>query len=152
MKNHRLLTIVGASIVSLLSSWLPAIAAPDLTYSGASIYKDAKDNVYIISGSENELTYDNVDVTKAPYSDACGFTRLNLNSTNSSLPTAITFNGTSDNLGSIPLVLEKNPYKCVNGVAQWKGTAQTGVFQTSVTTGSLTVKNIYSNPKSFSRK
>jgi hypothetical protein len=143
MRNYRLLTLIGAGIVSILSGWLSAFAAPDLTYSGASIYKDAKDNVYIISGSENELTYDNVDIIKAPYSDACGFTRLNLNSTNSSLPTTITFNGTSDNLGSIPLVLEKNPYKCVNGVAQWKGTVQTGVFQTSVTTGSLTVKNIY---------
>jgi hypothetical protein len=93
---------------------------------------------------KTDITYDNVDVIKASYSDACGFTRLNLNNnTTPSFPTTITFNGSSDTLGSIPIVTEKNPYKCVNGVAQWKSTAQTSVFQTSVTNNSLITKNIY---------
>jgi hypothetical protein len=148
MRNHKLLTITGAMAVSLLSGLLPAIAAPDLTYNGASRYKDAKDNIYIISGSETKITYANVAVTKAPYSDACGFTTLKLSDANSPFPSAIAFNGTSDTVSSIPLVIEKSPYKCVNGVAQWKGTPQTSVFQTSVenTNGSVTVKNIYYPP------
>jgi hypothetical protein len=56
----------------------------------------------------------------------------------------------SKTVGTIPLVTEKTPYKCVDGVAQWKGTAQTSVFQTSVTNanGSITVKNIYYPPSS----
>jgi len=87
-------------------------------------------------------------VTKAPYSDACGFIALKLSDSNSPFPSAIAFNGISDTVGSIPLVIEKSPYKCVNGVAQWKGTPQTGVFQTSVTNAnsSITVKNIYYPP------
>lgn len=148
MKNHRLLTIIAAGIASIHSSWLPAVAAPDLTYNGASVYKDSKDNVYYVTTTfKSTVTYANVDVSKAPYSDACGFTRLNLsNNTTPSFPTTITFNGSSDTLSSIPLVTEKNPYKCVNGVAQWKGTAQTSVFQTSVTNNSLITKNIYYPP------
>ncbi len=148
MKNRRLLTIAAAGIASTLPGLLPAIAAPDLTYSGASIYKDAKNNIYIISSSDNEIAYANVDVTKAPYSDACGFTALKLSDATSSFPSTIAFNGTSDTVGSIPLVTEKSPYKCVNGVAQWKSTAQSSVFQTSVTntSGSNTVKTIYYPP------
>ena len=49
MRNHRLLTIIGAGIASLLSSWLPAIAQPVLTYNGASTYKDSKDNIYMVN-------------------------------------------------------------------------------------------------------
>jgi hypothetical protein len=148
MKNYRLLTIIGAALASLCSSWLPAIAAPDLTYNGAQIYKDAKDNVYYVTTTlKSSITYDNVQVTKVPYSDACGFTRVSFNdNTTPSFPTTITFNGSSDTLNSIPIVTEKNPYKCVNGVAQWKSTAQTSVFQTSVTNKELTSKNIYYPP------
>jgi hypothetical protein len=148
MRNHKLLTIAAAGIAIILPGWLPAVAAPDLTYNGASVYKDTKDNVYYVTTTlKSDITYDNVDVIKAPYSDACGFTRLNLNNnTTPSFPTTITFNGSSDTLGSIPIVTEKNPYKCVNGVAQWKSTAQTSVFQTSVTTNSLISKNIYYPP------
>lgn len=61
MKNYRLLTIIGAALASLCSSWLPAIAAPDLTYNGAQIYKDAKDNVYYVTTTlKSSITYDNV--------------------------------------------------------------------------------------------
>jgi hypothetical protein len=150
MRNYRLLMLVGISVASLFSGLLPAIAAPDLTYSGASTYKDAKDNIYIISSSEKEITYSDVAVTKAPYSDACGFISLKLSNSNSPFPSALAFNGTSNTVGSIPVVTEKSPYKCVNGVAQWKGTAQTSIFQTSVTNanGSITVKNIYYPPSS----
>jgi len=41
MSNYRLLMLVGVSVASLFSGLLPAIAAPDLTYSGASTYKGA---------------------------------------------------------------------------------------------------------------
>jgi hypothetical protein len=145
MRNYRLLILVGASVASFCCGLLPATAAPDLTYNGASTYKDASGNVYRVTTTlKSEITYDNVNIIKAPFSDACGFTRLNLNNnTTPSFPTTITFNGSSDSLGSIPIVTEKTPYKCVNGVAQWKGTAQTSVFQTSVTTNGFTTKNIY---------
>ena len=119
MRKHRLLTMIGAGIVSLLSGLLPAIAAPDLTYSGASRYKDAKDNIYIITGSVEKLTYDSVDVTKVPYSDACGYVSLKLSNATSSFPSTIAFNGTSDTVSSIPFVIDKKPYKCVNGVPQY---------------------------------
>ena len=145
MRNYRLLMLVGISIASLIPTWLPAVAAPDLTYNGASTYKDAKDNIYIITGGSERLNYSGVDITKNQFSDACGFTSLKLNSGSSSFPVSITFNGTSDNLASIPTVTEKVPYKCTNGVVTWKGTAQTSVFQTSVNNanGSLTTKTIY---------
>lgn len=145
MRNYKLLTIVGVGAVSFISGLLPAIAAPDLTYSGASRYKDAKDNIYIINDSEPEITYTNVAVTKASYSDACGFISLKLSDSNSPFPSAIAFNGTSSTVGNIPVVTEKTPYKCVNGVAQWKGNAQTSVTNAN---GSITVKNIYYPPSS----
>jgi hypothetical protein len=145
MKNHRLLISIGASIASFLSGLLPAIAAPDLSYNGADIYKDAKDNVYIITDQTEKLTYSGVDITKNQFSDACGFTSLKLNSGSSSFPASITFNGTSNSLATIPTVPDKVPYKCTNGVVTWKGTAQTNVFQTSIDNdnGSLTTKTIY---------
>jgi hypothetical protein len=145
MKNYRLLILVGAVITSILSGLLPAVAAPDLTYNGASTYKDAKDNIYIITTYNEDLTYSGVEITKASYSDACGFTSIKLSDSNVPFPSSIAFNGTSNSVGSIPVVTEKTPYKCVNGLAQWKGTPQTSIFQTSVTNanGSITVKNIY---------
>jgi hypothetical protein len=144
MKNHRLLMLVGAVIASLTSSLLPALAA-DLNYNGAYLYKDAKDNIYLISNSENQFTYDNVAISKASYSDACGFTSLRLSNADLPFPSNITFNSASSSLGSIPIITEKKPYKCVNGVAQWTGTAQTSIFQTSVNdaSGNFQVKTIY---------
>jgi hypothetical protein len=144
MKNHRLLTLVGISIASLISGLLPALAA-DLNYNGAYLYKDAKDNIYLISNSENQFTYDNVAISKASYSDACGFTSLRLSNADLPFPSTIAFNSTSTSLGSIPIVAEKTPYKCVNGIAKWNGTAQTSIFQTSINdpSGNFKVKNIY---------
>jgi hypothetical protein len=145
MWNYRLLILVGASIASILTGLLPAVAAPDLRYNGASKYKDSKDNIYIITEDTERLNYIGVDITKNQFSDACGFTSLKLNEDNTSFPVSITFNGISNSLASIPTVTEKNPYKCTNGVVTWKGTAQTGVFQTSVKNGNggLTTKTIY---------
>ena len=145
MRNHKLFIIVGASVVSFFSGLLPAVAVPDLTYSGASTYKDAKDNIYIVNSVDKKITYDNVAVSKAPYSDACGFTSLRLSGSDSSFPSDITFNGTSNTVSSIPMV-NKSPYKCVNGVATWNNTTpQTNVFQTSATNidSEVTVKTIY---------
>jgi hypothetical protein len=144
MKNHRLLISIGASVASFLSGLLPAVAVPDLRYNGADVYKDAKDNVYIIIDQQERLNYSGVDITKNQFSDACGFTSIKLNSGSSSFPVSITFNGTSDSLATIPTVTDKVPYKCTNGVVTWKGTAQTNVFQTSQNgNGSLTIRTIY---------
>jgi hypothetical protein len=145
MRNHKLLILLGATITSFLSSLLPAIAVPNLSYNGEYIYKDAKDNIYIITDQTERLNYSGVNITKNQFSDACGFTSLKLNSGSSSFPASITFNGTSDDLTNIPTVPDKVPYKCTNGVVTWKGTAQTSVFQTSIqnANGSLTTKTIY---------
>lgn len=144
MRNYRLSLLAGISITSLFSSLLPAIAA-DLNYNGAYLYKDAKDNIYLISNSEQQFIYDDVAISKANYSDACGFISLRLSNAEIPFPSNISFNGTSTSLSSIPIVTDKNPYKCVNGVPKWNGTAQTSTFQTSVTNvnGSFKVKNIY---------
>jgi hypothetical protein len=144
MKNHRLLMLVGAVIATLTSGWLPVLAA-DLNYNGAFLYKDAKDNIYLISNSENTFTYDNVAISKASYSDTCGFISLRFSNADIAFPSAISFNSTSSSLASIPIVTEKNPYKCVNGVAKWNGTPQTSIFQTSVNdaSGNFQIKNIY---------
>lgn len=72
MRNHKLFIIVGASVVSLLSNWLPAIAEAVLTYNGASTYKDSKDNIYKIIGTFGgaEITYRGVNATRTITSDA----------------------------------------------------------------------------------
>ena len=109
MRNHKLFIIVGVSVLSFFSGLLPAIAVPDLTYSGASTYKDAKDNIYIISGSDKKITYDNVAVSKAPYSDACGFTTLRLNDLDSSFPSDIAFNGEHPSCATSTSVRSNDP-------------------------------------------
>ncbi len=146
MKNHRLLTIIAAGIASILSSWLPAIAAPDLTYSGKTIYKDSKDNIYNV-GASNDVTYRGVEVRTTPTSDACGYMRLTLRDSSSTFPTTMSVNGTSVSLSTIPNQ-SKNPYKCKAGVVSWDGVAPTGSFQVTAsnTNGSIVTKNIYFAP------
>jgi hypothetical protein len=146
MKNHRLLTIIGAAITSLLSNWLPAIAQPVLTYNGATIYKDSQNNIYNV-GASNDVTYRGVEVRTTPTSDACGYIRLTLRDTSSSFPATMTVNGTSVSLSTIPNSA-KNPYKCKAGVISWDGVAPTGSFQVTAsnTNGSIVTKNIYFAP------
>ena len=139
-------SIGGILWLNALTSAPPSLAAPDLTYNGNAIYKDSKDNVYWISPFNREVDYTNVQITKSPYADACGFVRVGLSNNNASIPTAITFNGTSDSIATIPIVTEKTPYKCVDGMPQWKGTPQTSVFQTSSQKNSAISKNIYYPP------
>lgn len=143
MRNHNLKLLAIASAV--LSS-LPAVAAPTLTYNGASLYKDARNNVYFVTSySGAEVGYNGVNVTKTPFSDACGFVQLKFSQANSSIPASISLNGTSDNFTSIPLESAKNPYKCVNGVAQWTTTPRTSAFYTSarIGQGNEFVKTVY---------
>jgi hypothetical protein len=123
---------------------LPASAAPVLTYNGASTYKDAKNNVYVVTASDLNISYNGVNASKSLYSDACGWTVLRLSDATSSTPTAIDFNGTSDSVGSMPTTA--NTYKCVSGVPQWKGTPQTALFKTVVAPGSVTTTTIYYPP------
>jgi hypothetical protein len=146
MSSNRALTIIGAGITSLFYSWLPAIAAPDLTYSGQFIYKDSKDNIYIISETSNEITYRGVEVRTTPTSDACGYIKLTIRSNNSTFPSAMSVNGASLSLNTIQ-AQTKNPYKCKNGVISWNGIAPTGNFQVTTSNKGLTVtKNIYFAP------
>jgi hypothetical protein len=145
MKNHRLLTIIGTSIASLLSSWLPAIAQPVLTYNGASTYKDSKDNIYMVNSGGAEITYRGVNATRTITSDACGYAKISFNETSSSTPTTIIAGSTTTTISSLPSVLSKTGYKCVAGVAQWVAGAQTGAFKQTVS-GNTTTTNVYFPP------
>ncbi|AFY93122.1 hypothetical protein [Chamaesiphon minutus] len=145
MKNYRLLTIIGASIASLFSSWLPAIAQPVLTYNGVSTYKDSKDNIYIVSSGGVEITYTGVNATRTITSDACGYARISFNEASSSTPTEIVAGGTTNTISSLPSVLAKTGYKCVAGVAQWGNGAQTGAFKQTVSGNTITT-NVYFPP------
>ena len=145
MKNHILLTIIGAGIASLLSSWLPAIAQPVLTYNGASTYKDSKDNIYIVNSRGAEITYTGVNATRTITSDACGYAKISFNEASSSTPTTITAGSTTTTISSLPSVLSKTGYKCVAGVAQWGAGAQTGAFKQTVSGNTITT-NVYFPP------
>ena len=146
MRNHRLLTIIGAGIASLLSSWLPAIAQPVLTHNGASTYKDSKDNIYMVNSGGAEITYRGVNATRTITSDACGYAKVSFNSGSSSTPTAITAGGTTTTISSLPSVPNKTGYKCVAGVAQWANGAQTGAFKQTVPSVATDTTNIYFPP------
>jgi hypothetical protein len=145
MRNHRLLTVAGTIIVSLLSSLLPVIAA-NLTYGGQTIYKDSNDNIYNV-GANDDVTYRGVEVRTAPTSDSCGYMRLTLRDSSSTFPATMSVNGTSFSLSTIPN-RTKNPYKCKNGVISWDGVAPTDNFQVTVSSnaGSMITKNIYFAP------
>ena len=99
MRNYKLLTMIGAGIISLLSIGFPAIAQPVLTYNGASTYKDSKDNIYMVNGTfgGTEITYKGVNTTRTITSDACGYAKVSFNSGSSSTPTTITAGGTTTN-------------------------------------------------------
>jgi hypothetical protein len=145
MRKHRLLTIIGAGIASLLSSLLPAIAQPVLTYNGASTYKDSKDNIYMVSSGGVEITYRGVNATRTITSDACGYAKISFNGGSSSTPIAITTGSTTTTILSLPSVLNKTGYKCVAGVAQWGNGAQTGAFKQTVS-GNTTTTNVFFPP------
>jgi hypothetical protein len=130
--------IESTSIVSLLG-WValsiapPTVAQtpPDLSYNGAKIYKDAKNNVYFMPYPRfgTEVKYKNVQVTKSVTSDACGVAKVTFSKNSSTFPTAVSFNSNSDSIDSIAEV-PKGSYKCVSGAPVWKNVAaQTGIFQ-----------------------
>ena len=97
---------------------LPAFAdAPNLTYNGANVYKDAKGMVYKVSTAEVKVGYGDVQVSKSAWSDACGVTRVSFNAT-SGVPSMVTFNGTTDTLNDLYSHSDLK-YKCTNGVASW---------------------------------
>ena len=148
MRNYKLLTIIGAGIISLLAIGFPAIAQPVLTYNGASTYKDSKDNIYKIIGTFGgaEITYRGVNATRTISSDACGYAKVSFNSGSSSTPTAITAGGTTSTISSLPSVPSKTGYKCVAGVAQWGATAQTGAFKQTVLGVATDTTNVFFPP------
>ncbi len=147
--------IESTSIVSLL--WLMALAnaprieaqsAPDLSYNGASIYKDAKNNVYFMPHFRLGMTveYKNVQVSKSTTSDGCGVTKVTFSGRSSSFPTTLSFNNSSDTISSIAEV-PQGSYKCSSGVAVWKNVpAQTSVFQTVTRNGDAILSRIIHYP------
>lgn len=151
MKKSILLRFLNPTLIAALSlmpllTILPVLAAPVITYNGNPIYKDSKSNVYRVTAtSDVEVSYSGVEVSKSPYSDACGFTKITFVDTSASLPTAINFNGSADTVSAMPLAF-KGDYKCVNGLAQWKGTARTSVFKTSNESGGVVNTAIYYPP------
>jgi hypothetical protein len=146
MKNqHRLLTIIGTGIASLFFNWLPAIAQPVLTYNGAGIYKDSKDNIYMVNSRDVEITYRGVNATRTITSDACGYAKISFNQASSSTPTTINTGSTTTTVSSLPSVLNKTGYKCAAGVAQWGNGAQTGAFKQTVS-GNVDTTNVFFPP------
>jgi hypothetical protein len=140
MKKSNLVRAIieSTSIVSLLwwvavSSAPPTVAQtpPDLSFNGAKIYKDAKNNVYFMPYPRfgTEVKYKNVQVTKSVTSDACGVAKVTFSKNSSTFPTDISFNSNSDSIDSIAEV-PKSSYKCLSGAPVWKNVApQTGIFQ-----------------------
>jgi hypothetical protein len=147
MKNHRLLTLVGISVASLLSGLLPAAA--DQTYNGASVYRDT-DTIYKVGVTPNisvPVTYTGATFSQTAYSDACGVLKISLGT---NLPTDLTINRTAFDVSSTP---ERTPkrakYKCTNGVATYTGFENTtGAFRiTAYSDGDPTNIALYvSNP------
>jgi hypothetical protein len=79
MRNHRLLISIAASIASLLSGLLPAVA--DQTYNGASIYRDAANTIYKVGVTPSSVVtaiYDDVTISKQVYSDVCGVAKISI--------------------------------------------------------------------------
>jgi hypothetical protein len=136
-----LLSIAALSPLQVVS---PVLAQANLTYQGANIYKDSKNNVYVVTSSDLNVSYNGVNVSKSLYSDACGWTVLKLSDATSSTPTTIDFNSASDSIGSIPTTA--STYKCVSGVVQWKGTPQTALFKTVRAPAEVTTTTIYYPP------
>ena len=135
MKKLNLIRAIikSTSIVSLLwvialSSAVQAQITPMITYNGDSTFKDIKGTIYRVTSSPVTISYGGVEVSKSLYSDACGFARISFNSTSTSVPSSVTFNGTANSIGSLTKIV-KPGYKCVNGVATWKIIPQTDVFK-----------------------
>ena len=133
MKTSILTRLNPLAGISLLASTLIALPAfadmPSLSYQGANVYKDSKGMVYKVSNADVSVGYGGVAVSKSIWSDACGFARVSFSKSSSSLPSAVTFNGSVDNISSINEV-DKPGYKCTNGVAKWAGVSPTSIFKT----------------------
>jgi hypothetical protein len=159
MKKSNLLKAIieSTSIVSLL--WWVAISMapptlaqsdPDLSYNGAKIYKDAKNNIYFIPQPRwgTTVEYKNVQISKNTTSDTCGLTKVAFSSNSSTFPTTVSFNSGSDTISSIAEV-PKNSYKCVNGAPVWKNIpAQTSVFQVVTRNGGTVLSRTIYYPAS----
>jgi hypothetical protein len=159
MKKSNLLKAIieSTSMVSLL--WWVAVSIapptlaqsdPDLSYNGAKIYKDAKNNVYFIPQPRwgTTVEYKNVQISKNTTSDACGLTKVAFSINSSTFPTTINFNNSADTISSIAEV-PKNSYKCTNGVPVWKNIpAQTSTFQVVTRNGGTVLSRVIYYPAS----
>jgi hypothetical protein len=159
MKKSNLVRAIveSTSIVSLLG-WVAlsiapptfAQSTPDLSYNGAKIYKDAKNNVYFMPYPRFGTTveYKNVAISKNTTSDGCGFTKVSFSINSSTIPATISFNNSSDTVSSIAEV-PKNSYKCANGAPVWKNIlAQTSVFQVVTRNGGTVLSRTIYYPAS----
>jgi hypothetical protein len=147
----------STSIVSLLW-WVslsiapPTVAQtpPDLSYNGAKIYKDAKNNVYFMPYPRwgTTVEYKNVQISKNTTSHGCGFVKVSFNIDSSTIPATISFNNSSDTVSSIAEV-PKNSYKCANGAPVWKNIpAQISVFQVVTRNGGTVLSRAIYYPAS----
>jgi hypothetical protein len=142
------------SLNSLLTT-SPASAQVDLTYNGATTYKDSKDNIYKVGtfygGGGVGISYRGVATTRNINSDACGYAKVSFVDTTSTTPTTITAGGSSVTVASLPTVSgNQTPYKCTAGVVSWGSyyTPQTGSFvhTRSAANGSSTTTTVYLAP------
>jgi hypothetical protein len=123
MRNHRLLTIIGAALASLLSNWLPVAAQ---TYEGASTYRDT-DTIYKVGLTPNStvsVVYDDIPVSKTVYSDACGVLKIPM--PNLRTDTSIAVNGTAYNPNSTIISASNTTYKCSNGGIKYSNFTPSG--------------------------
>ncbi len=126
--------LTGILLLASIITALPAFANPDLNYNGANIYKDSKGMVYKVSNTDVSVGYGGVQVSKSIWSDACGFSRISLGKS-SNIPSAVTFNGSSDTVNSISRIYTPG-YKCTNGVAKWDVVPPTSVSKVITGSGS----------------
>ncbi len=141
MKNYRLLTIIGAALASLFSSWLPVTAQ---TYEGASTYRDT-DTIYRVGLTPNStvsVLYGDIPVSKTVYSDACGVLKISIPILRGD--TSIVVNGTAYNPNSTIATSVNSDksatYKCSNGGIKYSNFTPSGnVFTLGKPPGNYTL-------------
>jgi hypothetical protein len=153
MKNHRLLTIIGAALASLFSNWLPAMSQ---TYNGVSVYRDT-DTIYRVGlppNSDVSVVYQRAISNKTVYSDACGYLKLSFNYSAPPTGSDLTIQGRSIGGFSPVLISAKNPkYKCTKGTAVFTNftpstSSNSFYFSTPGTGGAAGSSTFYTNSMS----
>jgi hypothetical protein len=109
-------------------------ASAQLTYNGASEYKDSSGNYYKVTSQPSSVVYTGAETNRSIYSDACGYTKITLSDRNgASLPTSIAFGSTTSTVSNISnaTTQQASPsiYSCKNGVVSGPNTGRTTPFK-----------------------